>query len=165
MEAIRYARLASPPRPGRRGRCRRAWWELWFTQARKLSRAAPSGRTPWTCSWGTPAGAVHGFPPVRGPDCPPQHQGSELAEAGPHSGCCVEHCLGGFPFRDRTGGRVSLPLSLCLQQVSDSNPPRKLVCGHVISKDVLTKVAQGPKPDRCSKCPLLSQLKAVQNCS
>ena len=50
------------------------------------------------------------------------------------------------------------------QQVSDSNPPMKLVCGYVISRDALTKVAQGPKPNRSSKCLLLSQLKAVQNC-
>jgi len=38
------------------------------------------------------------------------------------------------------------------QQVSDSNPPMKLVCGHVISRDALAKLAQGHKL-KCPYCP------------
>jgi len=39
------------------------------------------------------------------------------------------------------------------QQVSDNNPPMKLVCGHVISRDALAKLAQGHKL-KCPYCPL-----------
>jgi len=39
------------------------------------------------------------------------------------------------------------------QQVSDSNPPMKLVCGHVISRDALAKLTQGHKL-KCPYCPL-----------
>lgn len=38
------------------------------------------------------------------------------------------------------------------QQVSDNNPPMKLVCGHVISRDALAKLAQGHKL-KCPYCP------------
>lgn len=30
------------------------------------------------------------------------------------------------------------------QQSSEENPPMKLVCGHVISRDALTKLCNGP---------------------
>jgi len=39
------------------------------------------------------------------------------------------------------------------QQVSDSNPPMKMVCGHVISRDALAKLTQGHKL-KCPYCPL-----------
>jgi len=39
------------------------------------------------------------------------------------------------------------------QQVSDHNPPMKLVCGHVISRDALAKLAQGHKL-KCPYCPI-----------
>jgi len=39
------------------------------------------------------------------------------------------------------------------QQVSDNNPPMKMVCGHVISRDALAKLAQGHKL-KCPYCPL-----------
>jgi len=39
------------------------------------------------------------------------------------------------------------------QQVSDNNPPMKMVCGHVISRDALAKLAQGHKL-KCPYCPI-----------
>jgi len=39
------------------------------------------------------------------------------------------------------------------QQTADTNPPMKLVCGHVISKDALVKLTQGHKL-KCPYCPL-----------
>jgi len=39
------------------------------------------------------------------------------------------------------------------QQITDTNPPMKLVCGHVISRDALAKLAQGHKL-KCPYCPL-----------
>jgi len=39
------------------------------------------------------------------------------------------------------------------QQVSDNNPPMKMVCGHVISRDALAKLAQGHKL-KCPYCPM-----------
>merc|ERR1711936_834856 len=39
------------------------------------------------------------------------------------------------------------------QQITDHNPPMKLVCGHVISRDALAKLAQGHKL-KCPYCPL-----------
>lgn len=39
------------------------------------------------------------------------------------------------------------------QQSSDSNPPMRLVCGHVVSKDALNKLASGNKL-KCPYCPV-----------
>jgi len=39
------------------------------------------------------------------------------------------------------------------QQITDHNPPMKLVCGHVISRDALAKLTQGHKL-KCPYCPL-----------
>jgi len=39
------------------------------------------------------------------------------------------------------------------QQSSDSNPPVRLVCGHVISRDALNKLANGNKV-KCPYCPM-----------
>lgn len=39
------------------------------------------------------------------------------------------------------------------QQITDHNPPMKMVCGHVISRDALAKLAQGHKL-KCPYCPL-----------
>ncbi|KAM8973673.1 E3 ubiquitin-protein transferase RMND5B isoform 2-T2 [Pelodytes ibericus] len=39
------------------------------------------------------------------------------------------------------------------QQTSDSNPPIKLVCGHVISRDALNKLINGGKL-KCPYCPM-----------
>ncbi|XP_023213481.1 protein RMD5 homolog A-like isoform X1 [Centruroides sculpturatus] len=39
------------------------------------------------------------------------------------------------------------------QQSSDSNPPMRLVCGHVISRDALNKLANGNKL-KCPYCPV-----------
>ena len=39
------------------------------------------------------------------------------------------------------------------QQSSDTNPPMRLVCGHVISKDALNKLANGTKL-KCPYCPV-----------
>lgn len=39
------------------------------------------------------------------------------------------------------------------QQSSETNPPMRLVCGHVISKDALNKLASGNKL-KCPYCPL-----------
>jgi len=39
------------------------------------------------------------------------------------------------------------------QQITDTNPPMKLVCGHVISRDALAKLTQGHKL-KCPYCPL-----------
>jgi len=39
------------------------------------------------------------------------------------------------------------------QQVSDSNPPMRLTCGHVISRDALAKLSQGHKL-KCPYCPV-----------
>ena len=39
------------------------------------------------------------------------------------------------------------------QQVSEHNPPMRLVCGHVISRDALAKLAKGHKL-KCPYCPI-----------
>merc|ERR1719210_1834300 len=39
------------------------------------------------------------------------------------------------------------------QQVSDTNPPMRLTCGHVISRDALAKLSQGHKL-KCPYCPV-----------
>uniref|UniRef100_A0A3B3RTC3 RING-Gid-type domain-containing protein n=1 Tax=Paramormyrops kingsleyae TaxID=1676925 RepID=A0A3B3RTC3_9TELE len=39
------------------------------------------------------------------------------------------------------------------QQTTDSNPPMKLVCGHIISKDALNKMINGSKL-KCPYCPM-----------
>lgn len=39
------------------------------------------------------------------------------------------------------------------QQTSDSNPPIKLICGHVISRDALNKLINGGKL-KCPYCPM-----------
>lgn len=39
------------------------------------------------------------------------------------------------------------------QQITDTNPPMKLVCGHVISRDALAKLTQGHKL-KCPYCPI-----------
>lgn len=39
------------------------------------------------------------------------------------------------------------------QQASEQNPPMRLLCGHVISRDALTKLAQGVKL-KCPYCPM-----------
>jgi len=39
------------------------------------------------------------------------------------------------------------------QQVSDNNPPMRLTCGHVISRDALAKLSQGHKL-KCPYCPI-----------
>lgn len=39
------------------------------------------------------------------------------------------------------------------QQSTDSNPPMRLICGHVISKDALTKLSSGSKV-KCPYCPV-----------
>jgi len=39
------------------------------------------------------------------------------------------------------------------QQVSDNNPPMRLTCGHVISRDALAKLSQGHKL-KCPYCPV-----------
>jgi len=39
------------------------------------------------------------------------------------------------------------------QQVSDNNPPMRLSCGHVISRDALAKLSQGHKL-KCPYCPV-----------
>ncbi|KAK2572974.1 E3 ubiquitin-protein ligase RMND5A [Acropora cervicornis] len=39
------------------------------------------------------------------------------------------------------------------EQCSDTNPPVRLSCGHVISKDALTKLTHGNKV-KCPYCPL-----------
>jgi hypothetical protein len=40
------------------------------------------------------------------------------------------------------------------QQSSELNPPMRLVCGHVISKEALQKLAQGTAKLKCPYCPL-----------
>jgi len=39
------------------------------------------------------------------------------------------------------------------QQITDNNPPMKLVCGHVISRDALAKLTQAHKL-KCPYCPI-----------
>ncbi|OWF43962.1 protein RMD5 homolog A-like [Mizuhopecten yessoensis] len=39
------------------------------------------------------------------------------------------------------------------QQTTDTNPPMRLICGHVISKDALTKLSNGTKV-KCPYCPI-----------
>ena len=39
------------------------------------------------------------------------------------------------------------------QQSTDENPPVRLVCGHVISRDALNKLANGNKV-KCPYCPM-----------
>lgn len=39
------------------------------------------------------------------------------------------------------------------EQSKDSNPPMRLTCGHVISKDALNKLANGSKL-KCPYCPI-----------
>lgn len=39
------------------------------------------------------------------------------------------------------------------QQSTDTNPPMRLICGHVISKDALTKLSSGSKV-KCPYCPV-----------
>ena len=41
----------------------------------------------------------------------------------------------------------------CLFQTSDTNPPMRLMCGHCISRDALTKLASGHKL-KCPYCPV-----------
>lgn len=43
------------------------------------------------------------------------------------------------------------------QQSSDSNPPMRLVCGHVISRDALNKLSNGSKV-KCPYCPMESNI-------
>ena len=39
------------------------------------------------------------------------------------------------------------------QQSTESNPPMRLLCGHVISRDALTKLSSGNKM-KCPYCPI-----------
>ncbi|GBP63791.1 Protein RMD5 homolog A [Eumeta japonica] len=39
------------------------------------------------------------------------------------------------------------------QQASEQNPPMRLLCGHVISRDALNKLTQGVKL-KCPYCPM-----------
>ncbi|KAL8175775.1 UNVERIFIED_CONTAM: E3 ubiquitin-protein transferase rmnd5a [Gekko kuhli] len=39
------------------------------------------------------------------------------------------------------------------QQTTDNNPPMKLVCGHIISRDALNKMFNGSKL-KCPYCPM-----------
>jgi len=40
------------------------------------------------------------------------------------------------------------------QQVSDGNPPMRLICGHVISKDALSKLSSSHSKLKCPYCPV-----------
>jgi len=40
------------------------------------------------------------------------------------------------------------------QQVSDGNPPMRLICGHVISKDALAKLSSSHSKLKCPYCPV-----------
>lgn len=40
------------------------------------------------------------------------------------------------------------------QQASETNPPMRLICGHVISRDALTKMAGGGSKVKCPYCPV-----------
>lgn len=40
------------------------------------------------------------------------------------------------------------------QQASENNPPMRLVCGHVISRDALSKMASGGSKVKCPYCPV-----------
>ena len=48
------------------------------------------------------------------------------------------------------------------QQTTDQNPPMKLVCGHVISKDALNKLSIQNKL-KCPYCPLGNRRKLIFN--
>eukprot|EP00088_Acartia_fossae_P056139 TRINITY_DN6533_c0_g1_i1.p1 TRINITY_DN6533_c0_g1~~TRINITY_DN6533_c0_g1_i1.p1 ORF type:complete len:401 (-),score=88.61 TRINITY_DN6533_c0_g1_i1:187-1389(-) len=40
------------------------------------------------------------------------------------------------------------------QQVSDGNPPMRLICGHIISKDALSKLSSSHSKLKCPYCPV-----------
>jgi hypothetical protein len=48
------------------------------------------------------------------------------------------------------------------QQTTDQNPPMKLVCGHVISKDALNKLSIQNKL-KCPYCPLGKLINFIRN--
>ena len=60
--------------------------------------------------------------------------------------------------RYRYHSRFACPI--LRQQCTDSNPPVRLSCGHVISRDALTKLTNGNKyaPNNTNNCQLLDEV-------